>query len=69
MRKMAKLTALRLSEKPKKDEKAGQKKPTTLSNPPKNISNNIVNRRPDQQVKLPKVQNSSAKNIDLKKPT
>lgn len=74
MRKMAKMTALRLAEKPKKkeDEKPQDRKGRSLISGPANTSKNIPtsfykNRQAEQAVKLPKVPNSSTKNIDTKK--
>lgn len=73
---MAKLTALRLAEKPK--EKAPERKGRSLinnnnnntysngnsNNTAKNIPNSFYKGKPtEQSVKLPKVPNSSSKNI------
>ena len=71
---MAKMTALRLAQKPKKEEKQMERKGRSLVNNPtsnttKNIQNNLYKGKPLQQpVKLPKVPNSSTKNIESKKP-
>jgi hypothetical protein len=82
LRKMAKLTALRLADKPKKkeEEKTQERKGRSLmanttqqktnTSTTATIGRNIPsnNKVLDQSVKLPKVPNSSTKNIEVKKP-